>query len=53
MDILRKKYTPEKLPYHIIVPSLPGFALSSDPPLDRDWKSAGQSTDSSLYNGHI
>lgn len=41
MDILRKKYTPETLPYHIIVPSLPGFALSSDPPLDRDWKVAG------------
>jgi microsomal epoxide hydrolase len=38
MDLLRKKYTPETLPYHIIVPSLPGFALSDDPPLSQDWK---------------
>lgn len=43
MDILRKKYTPETLPYHIIVPSLPGFALSSDPPLEKDWKVADTS----------
>lgn len=40
MDILRKKYTQETLPYHVIVPSLPGFALSSDPPLEKDWKVA-------------
>lgn len=38
MDILRSKYTPETLPYHIIVPSLIGYGLSSDPPLDKDWK---------------
>ncbi|KAH3968001.1 hypothetical protein HBI56_050200 [Parastagonospora nodorum] len=38
MSLLREKYTPETLPYHIIVPSLPGFTLSSDPPLNRDWK---------------
>jgi len=38
MDILRKKYTQETMPYHIIVPSLSGFALSSDPPLEKDWK---------------
>lgn len=43
MELLRKKYTPETLPYHIIVPSLPGYALSSDPPLDRDWKIADTS----------
>lgn len=40
MTLLREKYTPETLPYHIIVPSLPGFTLSSAPPLDRDWKAA-------------
>ena len=40
LDILKKKYSPETLPYHIIVPSLPGFALSSDPPLNKDWKLA-------------
>jgi microsomal epoxide hydrolase len=38
MTLLRNKYTPSTLPYHIIVPSLPGFTLSSDPPLTRDWK---------------
>jgi microsomal epoxide hydrolase len=43
MDHLRSKYTPETLPYHIIAPSLPGFGLSSDPPLDRDWKTADTS----------
>jgi microsomal epoxide hydrolase len=40
MSLLREKYTPDTLPYHIIVPSLPGFAISSDPPLDRDWQVA-------------
>jgi len=43
MDILRKKYTPDTLPYHIIVPSLPGYAMSSDPPLHKDWKVADTS----------
>jgi pimeloyl-ACP methyl ester carboxylesterase len=38
MDHLRNKYTPETLPYHIIAPSLTGFGLSGDPPLDRNWK---------------
>ncbi|KAJ5094210.1 hypothetical protein N7456_010071 [Penicillium angulare] len=28
MDILAKKYTPETLPYHVIVPSLPDYGLS-------------------------
>lgn len=37
MDILRKKYSPKDLPYHIIAPSLPGYTLSSPPPLDKDW----------------
>lgn len=31
LDILKKKYTPETLPYHVIVPSLPHFGLSSGP----------------------
>ncbi|KAL6707522.1 hypothetical protein ACN47E_004092 [Coniothyrium glycines] len=43
MKVLCARYTPDTLPYHIIVPSLPGFALSSDPPLDRDWKVADTS----------
>ncbi|KAF1993185.1 alpha/beta-hydrolase [Amniculicola lignicola CBS 123094] len=38
MDLLQKKYTPEDLPYHIIIPSLPGYGLSDQPPLDKDWR---------------
>ena len=34
---MREKYTPQELPYHIIVPSLPGYGFSSPPPLDRDF----------------
>lgn len=38
LDLLRNKFSPEDLPYHIIAPSLPGYTLSSQPPLDRDWR---------------
>ncbi|CAK7218498.1 hypothetical protein SEUCBS140593_003567 [Sporothrix eucalyptigena] len=34
--MLRKRYTPETLPYHLIVPSLPGYTFSSAPPVDKD-----------------
>ncbi|GME49652.1 Alpha beta hydrolase fold protein [Neofusicoccum parvum] len=36
---LRQKYAsaPEKLPYHVVVPSLVGFGFSSPPPLDKDF----------------
>lgn len=37
LAILRTRYSAEELPYHIIVPSLPGYAFSSGPPLDKDW----------------
>lgn len=37
LDILRTEYDAKTLPYHVIVPSLPGFAFSSPPPLDRDF----------------
>lgn len=43
MSLLREKYTPSTLPYHIVAPSLLGFGLSGDPPLDRDWKTADTS----------
>ncbi|KAH7406838.1 Alpha/Beta hydrolase protein [Phaeosphaeria sp. MPI-PUGE-AT-0046c] len=43
MTMLREKYTPDNLPYHIIVPSLPGFTLSSAPPLNQDWQAADTS----------
>ncbi|KAF5707164.1 epoxide hydrolase [Fusarium mundagurra] len=35
---LSVKYSPQELPYHIIVPSLPGYACSSAPPLERDFR---------------
>lgn len=38
LELLQTKYTPQTLPYHIIVPSWPGYAFSSPPPLDRDFK---------------
>lgn len=36
LELFKRKYSPENLPYHIIIPSLPGFTLSSMPVLDRD-----------------
>ncbi|KAJ7794168.1 Alpha/Beta hydrolase protein [Mycena olivaceomarginata] len=35
LSILSTRYTPATLPYHIVVPSFPGYAFSSSPPLDR------------------
>ncbi|KAJ5692502.1 hypothetical protein N7462_001925 [Penicillium macrosclerotiorum] len=37
LDLFQKEYTPSTLPYHLIVPSLPGFTFSSGPPLDRNF----------------
>ncbi|KAF4335453.1 microsomal epoxide hydrolase [Fusarium beomiforme] len=37
LSILKERYTPETLPYHVVVPSLPGYAFSSKPPLDKDF----------------
>jgi microsomal epoxide hydrolase len=34
MQLLAEKYTPETLPYHIIVPSLPDYGLSGRPSLN-------------------
>ncbi|KAL2065164.1 hypothetical protein VTL71DRAFT_4305 [Oculimacula yallundae] len=35
LTLLKEKYPdPKDLPYHVIVPSLPGFTFSSPPPLD-------------------
>ncbi|KAL1899575.1 hypothetical protein Sste5346_002977 [Sporothrix stenoceras] len=36
LDRLRARYTPETLPYHLIVPSLPGYTFSSPPPIDKN-----------------
>jgi microsomal epoxide hydrolase len=37
LDILKKRYSPKDLPYHVIVPSLPGYAYSSGPPVETDY----------------
>lgn len=38
ISLVKSHYTPETLPYHLNVPSLPGYAFSSPPPLDRDFR---------------
>ncbi|KAH6995318.1 Alpha/Beta hydrolase protein [Ilyonectria destructans] len=37
LDLVRKKHTPGTQPYHFIVPSLPGYTLSSSVPENRPW----------------
>lgn len=37
VEILKGKYSEDELPYHVIVPSLPGYGYSSGPPLDKDY----------------
>ncbi|KAG8631701.1 hypothetical protein KVT40_000841 [Elsinoe batatas] len=36
LDLIKEKYTPDTLPYHVVVPSLPGYTFSSGPPVDKD-----------------
>jgi microsomal epoxide hydrolase len=36
-DIYRSKFTPDDLPYHVIAVSLPGWTLSSGPPLNKNF----------------
>lgn len=38
LDLFSNEYTPESLPYHLVVPSLPGYTFSSPPPLDKDFR---------------
>ncbi|TKA74466.1 hypothetical protein B0A55_05240 [Friedmanniomyces simplex] len=35
--ILKERYSPKDLPYHVIAPSLPGYTYSSGPPVDADY----------------
>ncbi|OOF93430.1 hypothetical protein ASPCADRAFT_398462 [Aspergillus carbonarius ITEM 5010] len=42
LSLIREKYSPEDLPYHFVIPSLPGFTFSSGPPLNADF--IGQDT---------
>jgi microsomal epoxide hydrolase len=37
LDKLKEQYTPQTLPYHVVVPSLPGYGFSSGPPVDKDY----------------
>ena len=37
LDLLRTAHTPQSLPYHVIVPSLPGYGFSSGPCTDTDF----------------
>ncbi|KXT13837.1 hypothetical protein AC579_41 [Pseudocercospora musae] len=36
LDLLRKKYSEDDLPFHVITPSLPGYGYTNGPPLDRN-----------------
>ncbi|KAL8831487.1 MAG: hypothetical protein Q9170_005271 [Blastenia crenularia] len=38
MALVRAEYTPETLPYHLIVPSLPGYTLSEGPGPSKPFK---------------
>lgn len=37
LSLMTQQYSPTDLPYHLIVPSLPGYAFSSGPPLERNF----------------
>lgn len=37
LQLFQEEYTPETLPFHLIVPSLPGYTFSSGPPLDKNF----------------
>ncbi|KAI7038525.1 hypothetical protein KC352_g46784, partial [Hortaea werneckii] len=36
-ELLRKRYSPKDLPFHVVAPSLPGYGYSSGPPVDVDY----------------
>ncbi|KAL4870773.1 hypothetical protein BDV12DRAFT_43884 [Aspergillus spectabilis] len=40
LQLFKDEYTPSTLPYHLIVPSLPGYVFSSGPPLDKNFTNA-------------
>jgi microsomal epoxide hydrolase len=37
LKVIKKQYEGKDLPYHIVVPSLPGYTLSTQLPTDKDW----------------
>lgn len=40
LQLFKEQFSPKDLPYHLIVPSIPGYAFSSTTPLDQDWSTA-------------
>lgn len=41
LDVLLEKYDPSNLPFHVVVPSLPGYGYSSGPSLEKDFGCEG------------
>ena len=41
VDELRSKYNEDNLPFHVIVPSLPGYGYSNGPPTDKNFTVEG------------
>ncbi|KAK2601880.1 hypothetical protein QQS21_004567 [Conoideocrella luteorostrata] len=37
LEIVKRKYSAKEMPYHVVVPSLPGYAFSSGPPAEVDY----------------
>ncbi|KAK8158055.1 Alpha/Beta hydrolase protein [Phyllosticta citrichinensis] len=37
LSLLKSRYKPEELPFHVVVPSLSGYSFSDRPPKDKDW----------------
>ncbi|KAH8822004.1 Alpha/Beta hydrolase protein [Xylogone sp. PMI_703] len=37
LSLMKKQYSPKDLPFHLVVPSLPGYGFSSGPPLDHNF----------------
>ncbi|KAF2638444.1 epoxide hydrolase-like protein [Massarina eburnea CBS 473.64] len=37
VELVRKRYEGKECPYHIVVPSLPGYTLSGSGPQDKNW----------------
>jgi hypothetical protein len=38
LALIKNKYSAKDLPYHIVVPSLPGYTLSTVQSIDKEWK---------------
>ena len=38
LEHVKAQFRPEDLPFHLVVPSLPGYSFSSPPPIDRDFR---------------